>query len=123
MKKILVVATLAVGFASCQKAGTGGDAQISYMVKHHDMHIPNATVYIKFNADEFPGDNISEYDLSDQSDSEGHGHFESLKKGKYYLYAVGYDSSVAQPVVGGVAIKIAKKDETVETTVPVTEGD
>jgi hypothetical protein len=46
-----------------------------------------------------------------------------LKKGNYYIYGVGFDSTINQVVTGGLNVKITKKDEMAEVTLPVTEGD
>ncbi|HZF99441.1 MAG TPA: hypothetical protein VEY71_00490 [Chitinophagales bacterium] len=123
MKKLFVLlAIAAMASSACRKAGTGGDAEVTFMVIHHDEHIHGANVYLKFDADEFPGDNVADYDLSDVADHDGHGHFHGLKRGKYFIYAVGFDSAINETVSGGVAFKITKKDEMKSITVPVTEG-
>lgn len=109
--------------ASCKKNGTGGDATVAAMTKHHDREIPFSTVYIKYGAKEFPGADVSKYDASQKTDKEGHTHFEGLRYGDYYFYGVGYDS-VAQAVVkGGVGLQIKRKErkKEFELKVPVTE--
>lgn len=109
--------------ASCKKNGTGGDATVAAMTKHHDREIPFSTVYIKYGAKEFPGADVSKYDASQKTDKEGHTHFEGLRYGDYYFYGVGYDS-VAQAVVkGGVGLQIKRKERKkgFELKVPVTE--
>jgi len=113
--------------AGCKKAGSGGRAELSVYVKHHEALIPGATVYLKYNAKEYPGAGPENYDLSAETGvvghSSGHTHFKNLKPGFYYLYSVGYDSSIVQTVSGGVGIQIkykSRKSET-EVTVPVTE--
>lgn len=124
--KFLLLAIIAcVAGHSCKKNGTGGDSEIAVWVKHHGSLIPGATVYIKYGAKEFPGTDVSKYDASKVCGTAGHGaghtHFEGLLKGDYYLYATGYDSSIAMPVTGGIPVKIKKNGEEVEAEVPVTE--
>jgi hypothetical protein len=129
MKNILIGFTVlvALSFTSCEKEGTGGNAEIAVWVKHHDELISGATVYIKYGAKEFPGEDLSLYDDSEvcgtEGEDEGHTHFHDLKKGDYYLYAIGYDSSIAQIVKGGIPIEITKEkqDSETEIDVPVTE--
>jgi len=109
-------------FVSCDKAGTGGQATINGHVKHHNTSVPGSMVYLKYGAVEFPGSDIDLYDESTLSSSgDGHYEFKSLKKGDYYIYGVGYDSTISAAVVGGVPLKIKKKTEIVEMDVPVTE--
>jgi hypothetical protein len=115
--------TLFVGFASfygCTKEGVGGTAEIGCLVKHHDTLIPFAKVYIKYDAQESPGTNGSLYDDSLTTDAAAHGHFHDLQKGDYYLFSVGYDSSISSVVSGGLPVKI-KAGEVFETEVQVTE--
>ena len=129
MKNVLAAIFLVIifSFTSCVKEGTGGNAKIALWVKHHDKLIPGATVYIKYSAKEFPGDDVSLYDDSEvcgtTGEEEAHTHFHDLNRGDYYLYAVGYDSAIAQTVKGGIPVEIKKADEDGETDVdvPVTE--
>src|SRR3989344_1288105 len=95
---IIIVFTL----GSCKKEGTGGKSSVSGNVKHHQELIPNAVVYIKYGATEFPGADISLYDDQITSDTNAHYEFKDLQKGDYYLYGVGLDN--AETVTGGIGI-------------------
>jgi hypothetical protein len=121
MKKLLFFVPLALALTSCKKEGIGGSSTIATMAKHHSTPIPYAKVYLKYNAQESPGTDVTAYDDSLTTDAEGHGHFEELEKGDYYVYGVGYDSSITAVVTGGVPVKL-KKGEEAETVVPVTEN-
>ena len=116
---IFVCIVMAIG--ACTKEGTGGKAEIHGHVKHHEVHIPNAVVYIKYGAKELPA-NISDYD-DEMIASSGDGHygFDELQKGDYYVYAVGYDSTISETVSGGGPVKIKKKTDKIEFDVAVTE--
>lgn len=121
---LAAIAVIALLLTACSKEGTGGKAEIMGSVKHHDLLIPGAIVYIKYGAKDFPGSDVSQYDASTVASlSDAHFHFEGLKRGDYYLYGVGYDSSISAPVVGGIHVKIKFGDrrKTVEQNVPVTE--
>jgi|ETNmetMinimDraft_18_1059904.scaffolds.fasta_scaffold79408_2 hypothetical protein len=107
---------------SCVKPGKGGMAEIKGYVKHHSTAIPNAVVCIKYGAKEFPGDDLSIYDeqiLTTGTDASYE--FTELKKGDYYLFSVGYDSTIMEPVKGGVPVLILKKAETADVNIPVAE--
>ncbi len=111
-------------FSSCKKEGTGGMATIAAFPKHHETPVKGATVYVKFGAKEFPGKNFSDYDLAVKgATSEEHIHIENLKWGDYYLYAVGYDSTIFKEVRGGLAIKIkrSEREEEMDAQIHVTE--
>ena len=50
-----------------------------------------------------------------------HVHFEGLVKGDYYIYAVGFDSTINEPVRGGLSVKITSKSGEKNVDIPVTE--
>ncbi|MBL7911889.1 MAG: hypothetical protein JNJ41_12600 [Bacteroidia bacterium] len=123
MKRYLVYILLltSIIFYSCKKNNVGGNAEIKGVIKHHAKIIGGATVYIKFNAKEYPGSDVSVYDATVNADVNGN---YSIKcyKGDYYLYAVGQDLDVPPPyqVKGGVPVNIRNR-EVVEIEIPVTE--
>jgi hypothetical protein len=127
MKKLLftlVFAFLAIQFNSCCKGGSGGDATLVCTIYHHAKLIPGATVYIKYNAKEFPGESPGSYDNHVTATPTGTTvTFTGLHCGDYYLYGVGYDSAISLPVTGGLHFSISYSDrkKQVSTNVAVTE--
>jgi hypothetical protein len=117
---ILLLIIFAVNFSACLKEGPGGKSSISGAVMHHEIIIPNSTVYIKYNATEFPGTDLSKYDASTTADASAHYEFKGLRKGDYYLYGVGFDNMIADEVTGGIHVKIKYNTDS-EADVPVTE--
>ena len=105
----------------CHKEGPGGKAAIAGMVMHHTKPISGAVVYIKYGAKESPGSDITYYDESVTADTSANYKFADLRKGDYYLFAVGYDSTGPYPVTGGVPVKIKTKTETAQADVHVSE--
>jgi len=81
-------------------------------------------VYIKFNTQDFPGDDVSKYDAKVNADASGNYEFSSVYKGEYYLYAVGEDYTIPPPYIveGGLPTKVHSKEH-VSLDIPVTEGD
>ena len=108
-------------FFSCKKDQLGGKSTIKGIVKHHVKLIGNATVFIKFNAKDFPGNDTTVYNEKVKADINGNYSFKCYK-GDYYLYAVGYDQDVTAPhiVKGGVPVNI-RNNETVEIDIAVSE--
>jgi len=125
VKKGIFVFVIAVAFtASCKKGDTGGDATIVANIKHHATAIKGATVYVKFDTDEYPSNPTTDYDLKIVGASnESHVHIEGLRYGKYYLYAQGFDSTDMIAVKGGLPVKIkwSKRKKEIDINVPVTE--
>lgn len=107
-------------FYSCRKEGTGGKSSVNGNVYHHSQPIPAAIVYIKYDATEFPGGDVSVYDNHVTADANAHFEFKDLRKGDYFLYAVGYDNSILSAVKGGVGIKL-KYNKALTSNIPVTE--
>lgn len=105
----------------CSKEGPGGKAVIKGMVMHHTAPIPGAAVYIKYGAKEFPGTDITYYDASVNADAQANYTFTDLKKGDYYLFGVGFDSTLVKTVTGGIPVEIKSKTETVQAEVQITE--
>ena len=61
---------------------------------HHSQPIPHATVYVKYNADSFPGYDQPPgyYDASFQVGANAHGCLAPVPEGRHWLVAIGYDS-------------------------------
>lgn len=118
-----IVLTLFFAFSSCKKNELGGSSTLSGKVMHHSKLIPGARVFIKFEAQDFPGTDTSVYDAKTSADAEGKYSF-SCYKGEYYLFAVGLDQAVPPPsiVLGGAPAKL-RKNESLEINLAVTEGD
>ena len=121
MKNIVYILLLSSLLSSCGKEGPGGKAVIQGSVKHHSALIPGSVVYIKYGVKEFPGTDVKYYDASVTADAKAHYEFTDLRAGDYYLFSVGFDSTIVQTVSGGIPVVIKKKTETVDTDVPVTE--
>ena len=122
MKKIisLILIAAAIVIGSCKKNNTGGQCNIAAFPEHHGKSIYGATIYVKFGAKDLPGNPTSNYDLKiDGEANEEHVHINGLRYGHYYLYAVGYDSAIAQTVTGGIALKIKWKERKQELDVKV----
>lgn len=117
---ILLALSSVVTVNSCKKEGTGGKSSISGKVLHHSTAIPNAVIYIKYGATEFPGNDVSVYDNSVTADASANYEFKNLQKGSYYLYGTGYDSKIFDDVKGGVGVTI-KRNESKTLDLPVTE--
>ena len=122
LRLFLATLVLALTLVACEKEGLGGKATITGHVKHHDTPIPNATVYIKYGARELPGTDPSDFDAQTVASSgDGHYEFTDLQKGDYYLFSIGFDSTISEAVKGGIPVNINKKSETLEVNIPVTE--
>ena len=121
MNKIIFLLLATTLVFSCRKEGPGGKASIQGLVKHHSKLIPGAVIYIKYGAKESPGSNITYYDASVNADANAHYVFPDMKRGEYYLFGIGFDSSLVAIVTGGIPVQIKSKTETVNADVPVIE--
>jgi hypothetical protein len=97
----------------------GGSSTIKGVVAHHGKEIPNARVFVKFNAKEFPGSDTTKYDAKVKADANGN-YIIKCYKGNYYLYGFGFDKGVPGSVSGGIPVNV-RINEVIETVVAVTE--
>ena len=131
---IIMFLSLSILFVtSCNKsAGLGGNATLMVYGSHHDNPVINHigypdTVFIKFNVDEFPGTRPSDYDLIVAgTPREEFVKVEGLKKGKYFVYMAGLDStwgSSGARVTGGLALKIkrSERNDVITLNIPLSE--
>lgn len=118
---------LSVLFFSCTRAendntaGKGGNAVLRIVPKHHNdyKNIINATIYLKYNAQDAPA-SFDDSVLCVLSSGIPTGTFSNLKKGKYYITGLGYDTSIKQNVKGGIPYVISD-EVSLDVSVPVTE--
>lgn len=121
MKNLLYTVIIVFALLGCKKNKLGGSGIIEGHMRHHAKAISRGSVFIKFNAKEFPGSDTNIYDAKVRPDSTGYYKFE-VYKGNYYIYGFGYDFAIPAPfeVAGGVPVKV-RTNEKVVTELPVTE--
>lgn len=68
--------------------------KICVRTQHHTLPIPNATVYVKFNTDSFPGYNqpASYFDAVFKTGPDARGCLAPVPEGRHWMIAYGYDS-------------------------------
>ena len=133
MKGIKIVVILAIVFITsckedkCKGGGAGGNLTIKATTVHHSRPIPGCTIYVKYNATEFPGEDVTKYDFSIKADNDKTFAFVSnLTCGEYYFYAVGIDSLLDPSnwiCKGGITYSTSQEQDTIAISVPITEGD
>lgn len=130
MKKIIsILAISACVLAGCAKEGLDGDATLVVKPAHHGTPIASTaayqdSVFIKFGVTEIPSSPTTDYDeLIVGAVGEDHIHIEHVKWGEYSVYCTGWDPGINQRVVGGVTVKIKRKDrkDEIVVDVPVVE--
>ncbi len=104
----LFILLLLVPFISCEKAGTGGKAQINITVQNNGSLVPFALVKVRYGANAFPGSNAN-YNNEIEADHTGLAVFENLRKGDYYFYATAPDSLGTGILEGGEYFKIQNR--------------
>lgn len=106
-------------FTTCKKNQLGGKSHIKGTVVHHSRYLPNARVFIKFNATEFPGKDTTVYDAKVWTDDKGN-YSITCYQGNYYLYGFAYDDQFVKNVSGGIPVKI-RNNESLNLDVAVAE--
>ena len=126
---LLVLITVSVSSCKkkCKEAGKGGDVTIAAKMQHHGFTILNKawyldTVYLKFNTQNSPGTDLASYDTYFVGEEgEDHIHLEGLKCGDYYIYGVGFDTTINERVTGGIPYSFEQESGEIDLNVPVTE--
>jgi hypothetical protein len=96
MNRFLLLLSL-LGFLQCRPEipeTVPFPTKICVRTQHHTEPIPNAIVYLKYNADSFPGYNQfpSYFDASFRTGADARGCIEAVPEGKHWVVAFGYDS-------------------------------
>ena len=131
------ILTLIVFYTSCKKdidlpvelcnAGTGGAVTLILKPEHHGDPIPSIpgypdTAMIKFNVNEFPGDDPDLYDLVLVGNTgDDFVAVNNLTCGRYYIYMTGFDESIAERCRGGIPVNITESAGVQTIKIPITE--
>lgn len=108
-------------------AGTPGNLTIKVSLQHHEHILVNLknyrdTIYVKYNTQDYQGSDPAAYDttyIGEYQDS--FVRLTNLKCGKYYLFAVGMESTHFVRVYGGIPFSTVLKEGEVSVTIPVAE--
>ena len=112
---------------SCEYAGTGGNTAIIAKPQHHGVPVLSKVGYndsalVKFNTQDFPGDNPGVYDLIVAGIAgDDNVQIQNLKPGKYYIFMTGFDSTINKRVSGGIPYILIHSSGQDTIVVPVTE--
>ncbi len=98
-------------------------AEVCMVTLHHERGLPDITVYIKYNATEFPGYNdLSVFDQSITSDEFAEACFPNVPVGRHWFVGFGVDSLLNNvPVRGSVPMEIYDNFTPRDTVILVTE--
>ncbi len=138
-KHLLILILLSFGFVTaCEDdddddiaptcvAGRGGAVMFKLMPEHHGEAIPSLASYpdsawIKFNTNEYPGDNPALYDMIVVGATDSIFVIaDSMKCGNYFIYMTGFDVSIAERVRGGIPVIVTEQTGLKTIKIPVTE--
>lgn len=97
-------------FFACKKNEIGKTIEGPYTLYvrtvHHSWYTTGLPVYIKYTNSGFPGKDSSVYEQKVNTNEDGQAAFTKLFAGKYWIYASGYDSTVAAHVLGYDSVSI-----------------
>lgn len=108
-------------------AGEGGNVTIVAFPKHHGVAIVRDSLYpdsafIKFNATNSPGTSPGDFDKIVVGESgEDHVRIGGLKRGKYFIFMTGFDTSISMRLTGGIPFEISQTSGEINLDVPVVE--
>ena len=106
IKLHLLAAALSMAFWQCSSSSNGLRTEACFTTQHHDKIIPNITVYVKFDAVDFPGyDDLESFNLRQTSDAQGRVCFRDFPLGDHWFVAIGYDEEIREQVIGNIDIR------------------
>lgn len=128
MQKTYALLLVLLVFHACRPAAPEYlplPTEVCVRTQHHGFPIPDAKVYVKFNADSFPGyeQAPSYFDAVFQTGKDSRGCLRSLPEGRHWLVAFGYDSLHYPHIVFGslpVDISLARRPK-MDTILYVSE--
>lgn len=121
IQSLVLFSAISLFVLGCEpEPGPGGKGEIKGICAHHARAIPGTRVFIKYGTVNSPGTDTKVYDDSTVAGSDARFSFKELEAGTYYLYGVGFDSSISMPVTAGLPVVLDKK-ETEDILIPVTE--
>lgn len=95
----------------CKKSEIGKQIEGPYTLYvrtvHHSWYTTGLPVYLKYTNSGFPGKDSSVYDLKAITNDDGQAAFPKLFAGKYWVYASGFDSTIAAHVLGYDSVTIS----------------
>ena len=120
-----LAALLAAGCGPAEPIDLALPTQICVTTRHHGLPVADCTIYVKWNADSFPGyDQPPGYfDAVFKTDKNARGCINPVPEGRHWLVAIGYDSLYyPHDVMGNLPVNISL-DGTVklDTIIYVTE--
>ncbi|MBU6341307.1 MAG: hypothetical protein KGS48_07435 [Bacteroidetes bacterium] len=110
MKKILYLLLMAVSGCRPSPEYVPIPTQICLFTTHHGQPIPDAIIYLKYNADTFPGykNPPAYFDDSFRTGKNARGCIQSVPEGRHWMIGFGYDSlHYPNEVFGSLPITIS----------------
>lgn len=87
--------------------GKGGNTTLRITPQHHDKRIDSCHIFIKYDATARPGNMVFDDSMwVTPEDGRPIAKFQGLLKGDYYIYGIGYDPDIAEPVDGGTSFTV-----------------
>lgn len=113
MKKSLLTAVFLTALFGCRPVPPDSlplPTHICVRTIHHTWPIVDCTVYVKYNADSFPGyeQPRAYFDAVFKTDQTGRGCIQPVPEGRHWLVAIGYDSLYyPHDVLGNLPVTIS----------------
>ncbi len=122
----MLLLSLLLCISACEKNSNPGTislgSELCLATLHHERGLTEITVYIKFNAAEFPGyDDLSVFDDSAVSDEFAEACFDKIPPGEHWCIGIGHDELLDEPVRGSVRYEILRNGLPQDTVILVSE--
>ncbi len=106
----------------CTKTGADRTTSVCFTTQHHDLIIPNITIYVKYATQDFPGfEPIEQFNQVLVSDASGRVCMSNFPLGNHWFVAMGYDELIREQVIGTMNIRFDLAQLQVDTILYVGE--
>ncbi|NND32294.1 MAG: hypothetical protein HKN76_06845 [Saprospiraceae bacterium] len=111
---------LALGSSCSQRSDLR--TNLCLITQHHDKVIPDITIYVKFNTDDFPGyDPPEQFDRVIVSDAQGKVCLSDFPLGHHWFVGIGYDEEIREQVIGNIDLYFDLRNLSAEAILYVGE--
>ncbi len=119
LSAILLVVLLLGG---CVPSADIQRTRLCFTTQHHEKIIPNITIYVKLNTEEFPGyEPLDQFDLELVSDENGRVCWNDFPLGHHWFLGTGYDEEIRELVLGNIDLRFDLRNLQVDTILYVGE--
>lgn len=122
LSRTLIIGLVIFLCSGCTKNNLDRRSHICFTTQHHDLIIPNITIYVKYGATEYPGyEPLDQFHKVLTSDENGRVCMQDIPLGSHWFMAIGYDELIREQVIGNIPLRFDLNHLQIDTVLYVGE--